>query len=176
MTIAHRTLGMSLVEVMVTLMLVACAAASMVRVCMHVRATASQVATQQMAWRLASELAEWLRLRGDRPLGELPEDPASVIDAYANLSDCYSTACLPADAARFFLHDWYRRLRTRVPDVRLVLCHGLPGKTPTASQSDSPCAGRSRSDEVVWFRLWKPPTITGTEVFKAIELSIRRAP
>ena len=173
---AHRTLGISLVEVMVTLMLVACAAAGTARTCVHTRSTASQAAAQQMAWRLASELAEWLLLRGDRPLGELPEDPASLIDAHSFSSDCYSSACLPADAARFFLHDWYRRLRTRLPDVRLMLCHGVPGKTPTASQSDSPCAGQLRSNEVVWFRLWKPQTTTGIEVFRAIELSIRRAP
>lgn len=174
MAVAHRTLGISLVEIMVTLVLVACAAAGVVRICVHVRSTASQAAAQQLAWRLSSELAEWLRLRGDQPLGELPEDPASLIDAHPNSSDCYSNACLPEDAARFFLHDWYRRLRARLPDVRLVLCHGAPGKTP--SESDSPCAGHLQSGEVVWFRLWKPKTINYTEVFRAIELSIRRVP
>lgn len=176
MMVAHRTLGISLVEVMVTLMLVACAAAGLVRASVHVRVTASEVAAQQMAWRLSSELAEWLRLRGDQPLGELPEDPASLIDAHPFSSGCYTSACLPADAARFFLRDWYRRLHAYLPDVRLALCHGVPGKTPNKGQSDSTCAGQLRTDGVVWFMLWKPQTITGTHVFRAIELSIRRAP
>ncbi len=176
MRIVYRASGTSLIEVMVTLLLIVTAAAGLVRSCAHVRATASHAASQQAAWRLTSELAEWLRLRGDQPLGPLPEDPASLIAAPAGTGDCYRSACTPADAARFFLHDWYRRLRERLPGVRLMICAGGPAESRPSGQSGAACAGQARAEGVVWFRLWRPHTAAGADLLRMIEVIVRRAP
>ncbi len=175
MRIVHRALGISLVEVMVTLALLVATAGGMARTYAHVRASASQATALQAAWRLAGELAEWLRLRGDAPLGKLPDDPASLIALSARQSDCYGNACRPPEAARFFLQDWYRRLRTQLPGFRLLVCQG-PGAPPLSpSQSSVACAVQTPPGGV-WFRLWKPQPGSGTARASGVELSVSRAP
>ncbi len=119
---AQRTQGMSVIDLMVTLLLLSMAALGMVRVSAHVKTVLDNATAQQAAWRLADEMADWLRLRGDRPLGEMPEDPSALLSAAQTFTACYTDACAPADAARHFLDDWYRRLRESVPGARLALC------------------------------------------------------
>ncbi len=174
MRVVKRTLGVSLIEVMTTLVLVVVAAGAMVRACAHVRSTASQAAAQQTAWQLAAELAEWLRLQGDRSLGKLPEDPASLIVASGTVSDCYHSACLPAQAAGFFLHDWYRRLRSRLPGFRVLVCYGTPPAPHPSDRDDASCARHRPSPGLVWFRLWKPQSLAGRDLFRGIALIVRR--
>ena len=93
MRIVHRALGISLVEVLVTLALITVATGGAIRTCAHVRASARHATEQQSAWRLAYELAEWLNLRGDTPLGKLPEDPSVLITASDRVRDCFGNAC-----------------------------------------------------------------------------------
>ncbi len=176
MRIVYRARGTSMVEVVITLLLIVTAAGGLVRASMHVRSTASQATVQQAAWRLASELAEWLRLRGDHPLGTLPEDPASLLVTPAGAGDCYRRACAAAEAARFFLHDWYRRLRARLPGFRLMVCHGSPAQMPTPDSNDASCVNQVHTEGIVWFRLWRPQANADMKVLRTIELSVRRAP
>ncbi|MEY4209590.1 MAG: hypothetical protein RLZZ20_2742 [Pseudomonadota bacterium] len=175
MKVVRRTLGVSLVEVMVTLMLLSMAAAGLVSTCAHIRSTASRADAEQAAWRLASEFSEWLRRRGDQPLGELPEDPFALLMTTQRSRECYSAACHPAEAAMFYLRDWTRRLRAQVPGARLMLCHGLPDKQVTADTDLRSCADVIRDERVVWFRLAWPRKISGRDQFSTVEFSVRRA-
>ena len=175
MRVVHRTLGVSLVEVMVTMTLLSIAAAGVVSACAHIRSTASRADAEQAAWLLASELSEWLRQRGDQPLGDLPEDPSAVIPAASGSDECYSAACRPAEAAMFYLRDWHRRLRERLPGARLVLCHGLPDDRDTTGSDQGSCATVTRDERMVWFRLAWPRMTPERHLFSAIEFSVRRA-
>ncbi len=175
MKIVHRATGISLVEVMVTLALIAIAAGGVVRTCAHVRSSARQAAAQQAAWRLASELAEWLYLRGDKPLGKLPEDPSVLIADRDSVRDCTGTACCPEEAARFFLHDWYRRLQSSVPGARLVVSHAPLPAPQAAQQKDLSGADHLQRDGMFRFRLEATRTSRGENFFRDIEISIRRA-
>ena len=134
--------GMSLVEIMVTLTMLALAAMAMTRTVAHARATASQAVALNAAWRLASELADWLRTRGDLPLGQLPADPSVLIESLQSTGNCYIRACAAEEAARFFLSDWYRRLHRSVPDAKLVLCQ-QPSSVPSAAATSRWSCGNS---------------------------------
>jgi len=188
MKIGYRTPGVSLVEVMVTMILLSMAAAGMVSASVHIRSSASQSDAAQAAGRLASEFSEWLRLRGDQPLRELPEDPVAWLTAAGMSRECYSAACRPAESALFFLRDWTRRLRAQVPGAVLMLCHGQPaGQATTEATTDSTtkattkaglstCAEVVRDEHIVWFRLTWPRTPSRQALVSTIAFSVRRTP
>lgn len=175
MRVVHRMLGVSLMEVMVTLMLLSMAAAGMVSTCAHIRSTASRADAEQAAWRLASEFSEWLRRRGDQPLGELPEDPFSLLMAEENARECYSAACHPAQAGMFYLRDWTRRLRTQLPGARMMLCHGLPDRQVAPNTDIRSCGQVIRDDRVVWFKLAWPRKTPRNDSLSTLEFSVWRA-
>ena len=175
MKVVHRTLGVSLVEVMVTMMLISMAAAGMMSTCAHIRSTASRAEAEQAAWRLASEFSEWLRRRGDQSLGKLPEDPFDLLMSAESSRECYSAACHPAEAAMFYLKDWARRLRAQLPGVRLMLCHGLPEQQVMSGNDRGTCGAVINDEYVVWFRLAWSRKISARDRVSTIELSVRRA-
>lgn len=175
MKVVHRTLGVSLVEVMVTMMLISMAAAGMISACAHIRSTASRANAEQAATRLASEFSEWLRRRGDQSLGKLPEDPFALLMAAERSRECYSAACRPAEAAMFYLRDWARRLRAQLPGARLMLCHGLPEKQLMSGTDRGACNDVIRDEHVLWFRLAWPRKLSERDRVSTIEFSVRRA-
>ena len=146
--------GISLVEVLVSLALLTIATLALSMMSAHARMTGSAAAKQQAGWRLIAELAVWLRLRGDKPLGGLPEDPSSLLAK--STADCYSKRCDPVEAAEFYLADWYRRLSTSVPGARLVVCRDDQPWDATAGRWRWQCNGNSASP--LWLKLgWPQP-------------------
>lgn len=153
---------------MVTLTLLAVATLGLSSICAQARALAKQSSGQQAAWRLASEMADWLRTRGDLPLGGLPEDPSTLLTQQVTSISCYATQCSPAEAAIFFLRDWYRRLYLLLPSAKLVVCHDQNGEGDAGSKGSWSCASDHQASGITRLKLgWAkkvaeddfPPTI-----------------
>ena len=158
--------GMGLVEVMVALALLAMATLSVSIISAYASRLSHAASRQQAAWRLASELAVWLRTRGDQALGALPENPALLLnkaESVNTISDCYEKRCDASDAAHFYLGDWYRRLLTSVPGARVMICQGGDGEGAVASQWQWTCNGDTADTSVIWLKLGWPQA--GTNEF-----------
>ena len=99
----HKTYGLALPEVLVSLSLIAMSALSVTLAGAHAIASSYTASRQHAAWRLTSELSAWLNARGHLALDKLPEDPSELIDKNSAVPDCYAQTCTAQDAARFFL-------------------------------------------------------------------------
>lgn len=160
---------------MVTLTLLAVAALGLSNICAQTRMLSRQSSAQQAAWRLASEMADWLRARGDLPLGGLPEDPSTLLTEQARAISCYATHCSPADAASFFLYDWYRRLYLLLPHAKLVICHDQKGEEDASSKGGWSCANDHQASGITRLKLGWARKNTEDDFPPAILLTILHA-
>lgn len=154
-----RSSGAGLIEVMLALALLAMATLSVSLMSVEASKASRAASSQQAAWRLVSELAVWLRARGDQALGGLPEDPASFLNNSGVSHDCYAQNCTAAEAAHFYLSDWCRRLSASVPGARLIVCHDQPAtaeEKSVASGSHWSCDKNAADASVLWLKLGWP--------------------
>ena len=141
----HRNQGFSLIEVLVTLVLLGVGLLGAQQ--MHANALRQHRESQQQARadQLAAALAE--RLRGHAAMAQLPGGPY-VLDARLDHApsvpaDCVSTPCLlPEQAAAHDIASWMQRVAQELPGARVQVC---PDAQPLDAQGlpDWSCDGAS---------------------------------
>ncbi|WP_410171235.1 type IV pilus modification protein PilV [Brachymonas denitrificans] len=141
----HRSSGFSLIEVLVTLVLLGIGLLGAQQ--MHANALRQHRESQQQARadQLAADLAE--RLRGHAAMAQLPAGPY-VLDARLDQTpslpaDCISTPCLQHEqAAAHDMASWMQRVAQELPGARVQVC---PDAQPLDAQGlpDWRCDGTS---------------------------------
>ena len=123
----HRDRGVSLVEVVLSLLVVAVAAGLLVRASAANGVVSQQSARRASAVRLGSELSAWVQRGGhlalgmplDQALDLLSEQPSSQLP---DVTCCLPDACDSNASAWHYLALWQDRFKRAMPDARLVIC------------------------------------------------------
>jgi type IV pilus assembly protein PilV len=117
--------GFSLIEIVISMLMVAIAACGFIRwQVAHIYA-ARQVEASANAMRLASELADWIRA--------LPEEfshqhNADIFQIFRQpltspAMTCFYSDCNPEQQIEFDLYEWRQRLLQALPGARVEVCH-----------------------------------------------------
>ncbi len=123
------TQGFSLVEQLLSLLIVALAAVLLIRMSAANAIVSQQSARRMSAVRLGSELSAWVQRGGSLELGT-PLDQALDDLRTASVNADTSTVCCPPDgcdarsSAWQYLALWNSRLIRSIPDARLMICFG----------------------------------------------------
>ncbi len=149
--------GFSLVEQLISLMIVALAAVLLIRVSAANAIVSQQSARRMSAVRLGSELSTWVQRGGHLALGT-PIDQALDQLHSASVSAATSAICCPPDgcdassSAWQYLALWQTRLSHSIPDARLMICFG---ETDALSLPDWSCESQG---SVLLMKLGWPTT------------------
>lgn len=116
--------GFSLIEILISMLMVAIATLGLVRWQAANIHAARQVQASANAMRLASELADWIRVL---PEGFTARRDTDIFDLFLQPSgnpvvSCFYSDCDPDEQINFYLLDWHQRLRKALPDARVVVC------------------------------------------------------
>ena len=117
-----RCKGFSLPEVMIALLLVSLSANALISTVVTTRMQTVNNAHFSAAFRLAIELSDWVRQGGTKALASDAVNPFDLIGQTDSVPNCFSSPCHSEAAARFYLHNWRRRLFLKVPNARIVVC------------------------------------------------------
>ena len=135
------THGFSLVEQLISLLIVALAALLLIRMSAANAIASQQSARRMSAVRLGSELSAWVQRGGHLAL-DTSIDQALDDLRTASVNPDTSTVCCPPDgcdariSAWQYLSLWHSRLIRSIPDTRLMICLG---ETSTLNNPDWSC-------------------------------------
>lgn len=123
-----RESGFSLVEVLVSVVVLAIGVIGAAGMQLAAQRTVQQAAFQNFAMQLGAEIADAVRATG-RELTPAEDflahvDYESVRDGELPLPDklCYADECDPQEFAQFEVFDWKQRIRSALPGGRLQIC------------------------------------------------------
>lgn len=123
----HHDRGFSLVEAMISLLIVALAAGLLVRTSAANGVVSQQATRRASAVRLGSELSAWVQRGGHLALG-MPLDQALELLSAQPPSQLLESTCCSPDAcdsnasAWQYLALWFERFNHAMPDTRWVIC------------------------------------------------------
>ena len=117
-----RHKGFWLPEVMIALLLVSLGTSALISNTASSRMQEISNARFSTAFRLATELSDWVRQGGLSAFASVPQNPFDLIEGPKSAQTCFSVPCRPEAAALFYLQNWRRRLLLRVPNARIVIC------------------------------------------------------
>jgi Tfp pilus assembly protein PilV len=135
------TQGFSLVEQLISLLIVALAAVLLIRMSAANAIVSQHSARRMSAVRLGSELSAWIQRGGHLALGTSIDQALDDLRTAAVNADT-STMCCPPDgcdarsSAWQYLSLWHSRLIRSIPDTRLMICLG---ETSTLTNPDWSC-------------------------------------
>ena len=135
------TQGFSLVEQLISLLIVALAAVLLIRMSAANAIVSQQSARRMSAVRLGSELSAWIQRGGHLALGTSIDQALDDLRT-ASVNADTSTMCCPPDgcdarsSAWQYLSLWHSRLIRSIPDTRLMICLG---ETSTLTNPDWSC-------------------------------------
>lgn len=129
---------------MISLLLIMLAASALMSTMSANRMRALNNVRLSSAYRLATELSDWVRQGGLRTLAD-KENLFEMIENGAAAPVCFSQPCSTEDAAWFYLHHWRHRLLREIPGARIVLCSEVP--QTDAAASDWPCQDATASSQ-----------------------------
>ena len=135
------TQGFSLVEQLLSLLIVALAAVLLIRMSAANAIVSQQSARRMSVVRLGSELSAWVQRGGHLALGTSIDQALEDLRT-ASVSADPSTVCCPPDgcdarsSAWQYLALWNSRLIRSIPDARLMICFG---ETSTLTIPDWSC-------------------------------------
>lgn len=121
--------GFSLVEQLISLMIVALSAVLLIKVSAANTIVSQQSARRMSAARLGSELSTWVQRGGHLALGT-PFDQAldqlhsASVSATTSMSCCPPDGCDASSSAWQYLALWQTRMSHSIPDARLMICFG----------------------------------------------------
>jgi len=119
--------GFSLVEVLVSIVVLAAGVIGAAGMQLAAARAAQQTAFQNFALRLADDMAEAIRASASLPPNA---NPLLHVDYRSSDSEqlapparfCYMDNCVAEEFAQFELHDWKARVRQGLPGGRLQIC------------------------------------------------------
>jgi Tfp pilus assembly protein PilV len=138
------TQGFSLVEQLLSLLIVALAAVLLIRMSAANAIVSQQSARRMSAVRLGSELSAWVQRGGHLALGTSIDqalDDLRTVSVNADLSSmcCPPDGCDARSSAWQYLALWQTRLSRSIPDARLMICFG---ETDVLSMLDWSCGSQ----------------------------------
>lgn len=139
-------------EVMIALLIIVLGASALASTIATNRRQSASHLRLSVASRLAAELSDWARQGGLQALGP---DTATLFGPLGEdeAPDCFAAPCDAADAARFYLHHWQRRLLLEVRGARIVLCDEVApiGESSPVWSCNAGSAGRkARVIKIGW--------------------------
>jgi type IV pilus assembly protein PilV len=168
----HRAAGFSLVEVLVSIVVLSVGLLGMVGMLLASVRTGNETATFTAALNLARELSEKARMnkgvaaRNDAANAYLVEDwrEGAAPDAASVGSACVASgvACSAADLARWDMGEWKRRIAKALPDARLSVCFD---EAPWNAAADEYTWACSKTGHTLVVKLgWTPRTMRSAKV------------
>ena len=138
------THGFSLVEQLLSLLIVALAAVLLIRMSAANAIVSQQSARRMSAVRLGSELSAWVQRGGHLALGTsidqaLDDLRTTSVNAIASTMCCPPDGCDARSSAWQYLALWQSRLSRSIPDARLMICFG---ETDALSVLDWSCGSQ----------------------------------
>lgn len=124
--------GFSLLEVMVSILIVALGVMGVAGMQLAASRTTQQSALQTIALQLASEMAEKMRAN-DSQMKKLTGNSFLKVD-YASATSgepappqklCYDASCSGAELAAFDIYEWEMRIRSALPEGRAKICRDI---------------------------------------------------
>ncbi len=133
--------GFSLVEQLLSLLIVVLAAVLLVRMSAANAIVSQQSVRRMSAVRLGSELSAWIQRSGHLALGTSINQALDQLRSTSVAADVSAMCCPPAvcDAnasAWQYLSLWQTRLNRAVPDARMIVCFG---KADALTETDWSC-------------------------------------
>ena len=138
------TQGFSLVEQLVSLLIVAFAAVLLIRMSAANAIVSQQSARRMSVVRLGSELSAWIQRGGHLALGTPIDQALDQLQSVSGDADT-PTMCCPPDgcdgrsSAWQYLALWHTRLMRSNPDARVMIC---VGETDALSAPDWSCGSQ----------------------------------
>ena len=147
--------GFSLVETLVSLLMVTLAAMLVIRMSAANEIVSQQSSKKASAFRLGSELADWVQRGGHLALGVPLEQALTELANSSTVNRQSIPCCVAADcdasaSAWYYLALWRDRLQQAIPDNRWALCEG---EIDTLDDLDWACA---REGSVLLMKLGWP--------------------
>jgi Tfp pilus assembly protein PilV len=138
------THGFSLVEQLLSLLIVALAAVLLIRMSAANAIVSQQSARRMSAVRLGSELSAWVQRGGHLALGTsidqaLDDLRTASVNADPSSMCCPPDGCDARSSAWQYLALWQSRLSRSIPDARLMICFG---ETDALSVLDWSCGSQ----------------------------------
>lgn len=127
---AYRATGFSLIEVLVSVFVLALGIIGAAGMQLTALRTNQQSAYQTAAVQLASEFADRMRSNdtqmkrddGDNPYLGIDYEAASDDAPAMPSTNCYTSSCSGAELAEFDIYEWKQRLKAALPNGRVVVC------------------------------------------------------
>ncbi|MGH8806965.1 MAG: type IV pilus modification protein PilV [Noviherbaspirillum sp.] len=122
--------GFSLIEVLVSMLVVALGVIGAAAMQMTALRTSQQSRFQTLAVQLASEMADKMRANDSQMKQGDAANPFLVVD-YKSVTDgepaapgklCYAAACSGGDLAAFDIYEWKKRVKAVLPGGRVLIC------------------------------------------------------
>lgn len=159
--------GFSLIEVLVSLLVLAIGVIGAAGMQLAAARTAQQSAFQTFALQLASEMADAMRAGGGQLESMWPMDYSSANDGepVTPARFCYVDSCNAQEFVKFQLYEWKKRVKTGLPAGRVLVCHdATPWDSARRSLSWS-CEGGAGEDAPLVVKLgWQAKNPDGSLV------------
>src|SRR3569833_120337 len=152
-----RERGFSLVEVLVSILVLALGVIGAAGMQLTALRTTHQSELQSVALQLAAEMADKMRAN-DSQMKQSDGDNLFLAVDYRSATDkisalpsksCYANDCDAQKLAKFDIHDWERRIRDELPDGRVRICRDTTPWDPLAHAFKWPCDSGSGAALVI---------------------------
>lgn len=142
--------GVGLMEVLVSLLILALAVLGFVAVQLRAMDTASEASNRIQAMNLARDLSEKIRINNSREAFNIYKSSTQTEKAPSLEADCRKNFCTPKQKAIFDVSQFYEEAQNLGMTTRMTTCSGIQnnrqciyvawGKTtPTHETGDRPC-------------------------------------
>jgi type IV pilus assembly protein PilV len=174
--IVFRQSGVSLIEVLVAVLVLALGVIGAAGMQLTAMRTSRQSGLQTVALQLASELADKMRSNdsqmkladGDNSFLELDYQSAVDGDPPPPSKLCHSGDCNAKEAAEYDLYEWLKHLKAALPDGRAVVCRDAQPWNDSAKELNWNCTPGAGSAASLVIKLgWQGKNPDGTLIRNA---------
>lgn len=167
------TSGFSMVEVLVSLVVLAVGVIGAAGIQLSALRTTQQSGLHSSALQLAAEMADRIRANdsqmrrtdADNPFLALDYSVASDGEPAAPERTCFATPCGGGELADFDLYEWKRRLQIALPSARAVICRDRTPWNESGKALEWKCDGGAVHDATLVIKVgWQGKNPNGTLV------------
>lgn len=177
--IAGDEKGFSLIEVLVSMLVLAFGVIGAAGMQLAALRTSQQAGFQTVALQLASEMADKMRAndlqmkQADEISQFLAVDYKSATDgepAFPGIS-CYSSGCNATELAVFDIYEWKKRVRSALPGGRVLICRDSSPWDVGQRQLKWDCDGASGNSASIVIKIgWQGKNPDGSLVREAVNI------